>query len=560
MEKSKIVFYKSTRESQINLAIRRRSENDFIGALNILKYLTEINPKDYECYELMAKVYMDMEYYRLALSQWFKFLNICPKREWANAYNGIATCFLYLDNLHLAGYYYDMQLGIAPDKEFDYTDELYDYIDFVKGGEEPEFYITYPYEKMSVERRLELSEELIFKDPKEYLTVLNSIDVNDEKYIEAQTRIVAFYILNNKINKAKKVINELIAQFPDEPLVKIVHFMFLAEMDDLDNAIPVLESLKDVQFTSYMDSLKVATECMAVGLYGNAKHYCEITLNLKPYSIMGLFTMGAICFNMGDYEQAEKYFLLNFQLTGISTVKYYLDITKNPKQRTKIGNILPKLKLPESVAKAYLVKILKYTNQGFPKITNKNIQTMFLLFDFIASFPNNAYKQFIDGLVGTKNKAVISFLKDKLLDSELNDEIKYTILEGLVINDFDGKISVVHSGIFNKTRLFVLKDFERKGEQNIIKTAHAKALAKVSTFAGFDTKALEISARVIYQKLCENGNILMVENLKALALAIALSVDNVYTSQRAIMTSYFGTDKKSLNTVLKLIKAKHVDS
>ena len=111
-----------------------------------------------------------------------------------------------------------------------------------------------------------------------------------------------------------------------------------------------------------------------------------------------------------------------------------------------------------------------------------------------------------------------------------------------------------------KTRLFVLKDFERKGEQNIIKTAHAKALAKVSTFAGFDTKALEISARVIYQKLCENGNILKVENLKALALAIALSVDNVYTSQRAIMTSYFGTDKKSLNTVLKLIKAKHVDS
>ena len=94
----------------LDLAARKIDEHNLIDALKILNKNGEINFNDDRSYMLYAEAYDDMDLYERSINYWFRYLDEAPEGDLADAYEGLAVCYMNIDNEHFAAYYYNKML------------------------------------------------------------------------------------------------------------------------------------------------------------------------------------------------------------------------------------------------------------------------------------------------------------------------------------------------------------------------------------------------------------------------------------------------------------------
>ncbi len=542
-------------EKQLNLAVKRREEGDYIGALNIL-HLLKKSPTA-EIYREIAKVYMDLDIIRMALGYWFRFLDTCTEDEKAEAYNALGACFYLLDNYRLAGYYYDLQLIIAPDEEFDYLDEKLDYFEMVAFPEEPDFYVSYPPKKMPSDKRIELAEKnLYLTGDKEALKLLKSIPKTDQNYVGAQLRIAAYYAVNESVKKAKTIINGLIEEFPDDNLPVINMFVLLADTGNFKEAEKAYRALENFNLVTFEECYKVATSCLNIERDDWALEYALKALDDYPYSINGLFVAGAAYYNLGNKKEAEKYFIKVYQITDYDVAKYYIDRCRD--EKPKLRRIDGELRYPESVMKKLVEKAIDYIHEK-PEITDRKLNGVFKVCDFIYSFYNNLQEELALSLLQTENEKIEDYFIGILMINEIDEKVKFAIVYSLLMNDRKSTLSAIYSGLYFNFELVPIPEIKDDGKDSVIKRAHAFAAARMSSFCKTDFKALAQSAKNVLNALKDNGNLEKIEDVNSLGAAMLVMSKSIYAKDTTFLANYFITKKTKINQALKLIRCKNED-
>lgn len=542
---------------QLDLAVKRHEEGDFFGALNVLHSVLKQNPT-YEAYRETAKVYMDLDLTRIALGYWFRFLDACPANCRAEAYNALGACFYLLDNFRLAGYYYDLQLSIAPDAEFDYLDEKIDYFETITDSEEPEFYVCYPPKKMPSDKRIELAEKnLYLTEDKEAIKLLQSIRKNDINYVGAQLRIAAYYAIGGNVNKAKNIINGLIEDFPGDTLPPINMFVLLADTGDFKGAEKAYDDLKEYDLKTFEECFKVATSCMNVNRDDWAMEYVKKALDDYPYAVGGLFLAGAASYNLGNKKDAERYFTSAYQITDYSVIKYYIDRCREDKPTLK--RIGYEMRYPDKIVKKLIERTVSLVNEPPKKITAKNREKILEIIDFVYSFPNNLHESVALALMDLPDGEIRNALIDLLMINEIEEKVKYAIVYKLLMNNVERQISAVYSGLYFNFKLIPVWSMDAQGPASVVKKAHAYAFSRMSAFYKTDFEKLTKVAKETLTALTENGNLEKVEDVHALGASLMILSDSIYSKDLNFLVNYFSTKKTKVNQTLKLIRCKNED-
>ena len=129
----KILKFKKDDKSKYERANRRCDDGDYVGALSSLLYTSESEPKN------VADIYTELGLYENAVIFWFRFLSKCRKTDVIDGYNGLGANFFLLDNLELAGFYFNKQLALGDYGECVYDDILDEYVDAVSTDDKPRF-------------------------------------------------------------------------------------------------------------------------------------------------------------------------------------------------------------------------------------------------------------------------------------------------------------------------------------------------------------------------------------------------------------------------------------
>ncbi len=558
MEK-KVLRINDFTERQFGLARRRKEEEDYVGALNVLRTILENNKNNPDAIKEIADVYMELDLIMLAIEYWFKFLKYCDKDDIAKGYNGLGTCFYLVDELTLAGYYYDLFFSMADNfTEYDYIDERLDFCDTISEKEEPEFSVVYPLSKVPAEKRIAVAETKFFEGKeKETLKILKSIEKTDENYLDAQLRIAAYYLVKGRIPTAKRVVNGLIRDFPNDPLPLINKLVIEAESGTYDDANQVLSMIESFDITESPQCGKIAASCVNAMLDEGAEKYAQKAVWDEPYSINALFTLGAAKYNLKKFDEARDAFIKVYQITDSKIVKYYADQCLNPDKRGAPKRIGCEIKYPQSVRTDYLKKALKYVTE-FPKVTARNLSTILDVCDWIYSFKNNLQTILAKECVMSGNAEIQDYFIELLL-CDVDDNVKYAVVEALILCGRKDKLSVVYNNIYSEITLLPI-NITWKDETDVWMRAYAVAFSRMSAFYKADLTKIRDAALVALSALLKNGNLHLVTDVDAFAVAMVVLSGSPHAKQLSLICSYFFTDTETANQILQLIKADDVDN
>lgn len=559
---SKTIQINDFEERQLNLAIKRRQNGDYLGALNILNAVKGTIDSSV-CYKEIAKIYMDLSLIRFALDYWFKFLNVAQKCDRAEAYNGIAACYFHMGELNLAGLYYEKFMNEAEEKDYDYLDERIDYYDTVTAKEEePSYEITHPIEKAPSDRLLKAAEKAFYDGrTEEALNYLKAIPKNDENYLSAKLRLIGFEVIRGNYEKAKNYADGLIADLPGDSLPLINKLALLADFAvicDKKEVEDLIEEIKKIDIIDFQELYKATTACIDLKKDDDALYFGEKALAAQPYSLAANFAVGAALYNLGEYEAAEKRITVAYQLSNSGVAKYYVKACRNP-EILKGERICYDMLYPDDVAKKFTKKACDY-GERIPKITARNREDFKDVCDWVFSFPNDLQEDLAISLLQTGDPEHVKFVKEKLLESAVIDEVKIRVLEEFTIMEEKGYLSFTCGGMYYKVKLSPLKGVPLASDGIVVKYAHAVAVSKTAILFKSNQKKLTETAYWIYEKLKKNGNLRKVKDESALAVAIIAFAlyglkEGASIKNASVFATYFDTTERKINSIVKYIKA-----
>ncbi len=147
MEKDNLLAFTIDSERLISLAIKRREENDLIGALSILYKVYEEDKQQVDVLAEIAEVYTLMGSYEEANNFWIKALFDMSDRDKTTVYEKLAFNFYSMGNLGAARYYLHKKIA----KDFEIGEDLMDdeFLDFIRDlpNARIKYYLAYPYGK-----------------------------------------------------------------------------------------------------------------------------------------------------------------------------------------------------------------------------------------------------------------------------------------------------------------------------------------------------------------------------------------------------------------------------
>lgn len=558
---SKTIKINDFEKRQLNLAVKRRENGDYLGALNLLNAVKETSALPV-CYKEIAKIYMDLSLIRFALDYWFKYLNVAPKYDRAEAYNGIAACYFHIGDLNLAGFYYEKFMDEAEERDYDYLEERIDYYTAITEKDEPSYEIIHPIEKASSEKLVKAADKAFYDGRAEQaLDYLKAIPKNDENYMSARLRLVGFEVLKGNFETANNYVNGLIDEFPDDSLPLINKLVLLAEFADTCDKKEVedlIEEIKKLDVKEFQELYKATTSCIDLNEDESALYFGEKALAAQPYSLAANFALGAALYNLGDYEEAEKRITVAYQLSNSGVAKYYIKACRNP-EILKGARIGYDMLYPDDVAKRFTKKAYEY-GVKVPKITARNRETFKEVCDWVFSFPNDLQEDLAISLLESKEPEHAKFVREKLLESAVIDDVKIRVLEELTIMEEKGYVSFTYGGNYFKVKLSPLTDIPLGSKGIVVKYAHALAVSKTAILFKSSQKKLTETAYWVYEKLKKNGNLGKIKDENALAVAIIAFAlyglkEGDSLKNASVFSTYFDTSEKRINTIVKYIKA-----
>lgn len=564
----KVIKIEDYPDRLFSLAEKRFEGGDFVGALSSLDSIKSYNKNGFKLtanaslYKdvilLTAKVYMETDMIHYALEYWFRFLSICDYADKPLAYHGLGTCYYLIENLRLAGYYYDKQLELDPTTPYDYTDEMLECMEALTQTQTPEFNICYPLEKATSDYLIDKAEAKIFDDSwEDGVNLLNYVKKDDANYVGAKLRQAGFYLVHDKEDQAKDLLNRLIDEFPDDKLPYINNLCYLADIGQREEFLALFERFDKFKFDDFSECYKLAQAFSKMGLDELSLEYINKAIAKDPYSVSALFLRGATEYNLKMFDKAESTFILVHILTKNPIAEFYIDLSSCTKIDDEPPRLGTEIALPKYALKAWADEAMDFILKKMP-VTQETLPRALRTCNWLYSFQNSLQMQLPEPLITSGNQKIKEYFKDLLLYPDVSDQVKAEIIRAFILCDYDFRTPACFDGVY--TRVLIRPFTVKLTKKSVFKKAYAKAFSSFVAFVGAKNLSILKAAEDLYNKTTETGAISRLSDVNGLAAAIIYLAKTIIGEQKDLIASLCGTDKKTLNQTLKIIRTDYRDS
>ena len=508
-----------------DLAMQKKQDGDIISSLVILRNLALEGTKNINVYAEIADIYYEMEIYPMCQEYWFRYLSHTNKSNLkANAYRGLGASFCLDRELELMTYYYDKKFMLGGEHALEYDEVLLDYLEFHE-KEFPQFYVAYPYDKMSAKSLIRSGlEALENNDVSAAIERFSMVSPNDERFSEAVYRTAACM---GEIGKGEDVLPYLKEQLErTDNKSRIALFI----CDRLEENSKELKKYLDIAASGGLEDAhsyyQIAFYYCQLGLTEQALMCLDKSLEFNSYQVLSLYLKGVIYYNKGEYGVAQKYFKMLYDITNDLVSLYAFKLCLNEEERKSVEVLPYKYGLPEKEKTKRLALVAYYVSGGTKAIKKAKTEELMDLAEFVFWFAHNLEDETVRTFIACGSSRLRKYFIDKLLSQSIKNITKMAIVESLVLAGYSKKLDIVFDGIYLKVKLLPC-EFEF-GNSEVFTRAYAKAVALSFPFEE-NLKELQDITYKFYYTLQTNGKLNKVKNVEALtAIIIMLSNEKVY--------------------------------
>ncbi len=545
-----IITFKRDENNLLPLAEEKESVGDNEGAISLYLALLENNKPSPKIYKKIANLYTSLEMYSNSAVYWYKYLNCVTKRHFAEAYNGLGGNYYLLGENDLSAYYFNLQINDSADDELPFDDYLYDLF-YTVTEKNPPFKIVDDQgeeDKDKIRRAKELFED----SAEEAYRLLQEIKEDSSEYENACITLGAFYMIDGEYLKAierYQLINENSESY-EYALNNIFGAYFC--LSDIGRAEETLAELKKKEICDFDQLVKFFHLIRSIGNHGLNYKFSRYLRDLFSTPRI-YFYCGVAAYNVEKYDEAKDFFVDYYKVTHSKVAQYnataageMLMGNKSFPQLLPYNLIFPESKIIEleGLAPKYLVMSKRQLRKKASEIYDfaeecfcTSSTELQIIACQIVSFLETAQAE--------------KFLKEKLIDLRLSDNIKSIIVTALVEMGNDKLTGLVYGNVYSRLPFERVEFTENCPE--IFLGAYAIAFGRMAPYDENELYKLKDSVYDIYYKLVSNGNLKKVNDVLALAAFITINAGIKIKLMPEELITYIGSSVENVNKIIKLV-------
>lgn len=456
----------------------RLQEGNYLGALKLLNKRNRMYPPSADAQALAADIYEGLELWPQAADAWFRFLDTCNEADFGEGYEGLAVAFMNMGNDMQSALYYHRafaeegqispegaaELGglfrratgpalhIVPDDDAPQPELLAEGLTLLRGGE------------------LDKAREKFAEIP-----------VQSSDHPSAAGLSAMCTLMLGDEEGAQRACEELLAVYPDNIQALTTYCAVLGAREDKEGARKVAEKLASLPVQSTDDLYRVATALCETGLDEPAFEKLSVLKERLPYDENILWFHAVAAYRTGNTQQAiSSLEMLTTLYPRKAVAEYYLERMRSLEDGEEPFSMNYYYRVPEDeyeTIAGFLLAAASVEERDVRRIAGLSQLDTFFRIAFDEMEGRDEKLQSLAVRVAVRAHAD-DFLREVLLDCELEEYAKINILHELTMRNAEDSFGVVVCNVYKEFFTHKIEIGEKKAE------AFLKAFADVySKFA-----------------------------------------------------------------------------
>ena len=456
----------------------RLQEGNYLGALKLLNKRNRMYPPSADAQALAADIYEGLELWPQAADAWFRFLDTCNEADFGEGYEGLAVAFMNMGNDMQSALYYHRafaeegqispegaaELGglfrratgpalhIVPDDDAPQPELLAEGLTLLRGGE------------------LDKAREKFAEIP-----------VQSSDHPSAAGLSAMCMLMLGDEEGAQRACEELLAVYPDNIQALTTYCAVLGAREDKEGARKVAEKLASLPAQSTDDLYRVATALCETGLDEPAFEKLSVLKERLPYDENILWFHAVAAYRTGNTQQAiSSLEMLTTLYPRKAVAEYYLERMRSLEDGEEPFSMNYYYRVPEDeyeTIAGFLLAAASVEERYVRRIAGLSQLDTFFRIAFDEMEGRDEKLQSLAVRVAVRAHAD-DFLREVLLDCELEEYAKINILHELTMRNAEDSFGVVVCNVYKEFFTHKIEIGEKKAE------AFLKAFADVySKFA-----------------------------------------------------------------------------
>ncbi len=456
----------------------RLQEGNYLGALKLLNKRNRMYPPSADAQALAADIYEGLELWPQAADAWFRFLDTCNEADFGEGYEGLAVAFMNMGNDMQSALYYHRafaeegqispegaaELGglfrratgpalhIVPDDDAPQPELLAEGLTLLRGGE------------------LDKAREKFAEIP-----------VQSSDHPSAAGLSAMCTLMLGDEEGAQRACEELLAVYPDNIQALTTYCAVLGAREDKEGARKVAEKLASLPAQSTDDLYRVATALCETGLDEPAFEKLSVLKERLPYDENILWFHAVAAYRTGNTQQAiSSLEMLTTLYPRKAVAEYYLERMRSLEDGEEPFSMNYYYRVPEDeyeTIAGFLLAAASVEERDVRRIAGLSQLDTFFRIAFDEMEGRDEKLQSLAVRVAVRAHAD-DFLREVLLDCELEEYAKINILHELTMRNAEDSFGVVVCNVYKEFFTHKIEIGEKKAE------AFLKAFADVySKFA-----------------------------------------------------------------------------
>ncbi len=530
-------------------------KGNYLKALSYL-FSYEKHNKNSTIYKNIAKVYFLLNQYELSNQYWFIFMSLANKKDYAEAYQGLAVNFFNLDDFISCSYY--IKLKVDVDGKFDtenLDEEIAEYF-YSETEQKDSYYLAYPIKKENYELVLRKAKSCFnASDYKGAIDIYKTIPLECFDKLSISDYAMCCFVVGDDEN-TKFLCKKSIELFGENVYAYCLLSNLYAEKDNESKAKYYYKKTLAVNSGSIDECYAIVSSAISFEDNLTVNECINKIIIERPYDFTARFHLAISYINLGDYANGEKHlktalkinpydYYANFCLKLVKriinkdkTAQEFLPFSYNKKLNTKVT-----AKYDKALNGAFN-DILKKGKTDYNKIleelswaieTNKTEYVKKALY-IISLCDEDRFKKLIS---------------TTLLRTDIKDEMKIIYLYTLVLYDDKKEYQVVMNNRLRTVKPEQILSADEP-EDHLFTCAYALCFAKAVYIGIENLSEIGIVVDLYYSKFRE---VLLYNNvsLEELSAVIFKACSFEEFPEGINVSDFFGVEEKRLKYLMQAV-------
>ncbi len=501
-------------EFLIDSAEKRMSSGDHMGALTVLNKRAGLYPPSADSLALYADVYEELELWHLAADAWFHFLDICNEADFSEGYEGLAIAFLNMGNELQSTYYYTRAYA----DEEGFQEGFADFLENYSPDEPPALRIVGEEDPEALREGLGLMREGELQKARQRLF---RVDPESPDFPAAAALAAMCLLMMGDEGEAEAECKELVSAFPENTNVLTTYIAVLGARGKKKRAAEIARKLAGLHVEGTDELFRIATALCETGLDEEAfRVLTELRVRL-PYDENVLYFYAVAAHHLGRTDEAiSSLEMLTTVYPRKAIARYYLEHLRLFRDgEGKSPQMSFFYRLPQSVytdVADILLSALRWGEEQLGEEDRARIDDCIsYAFDELEGRDEKLQVVAVKLAARTRRD---EFLREKLLDFEGSDLVKFAILHEFTVRNEENSFGTVFLNLYREFFTHTIDIGTRKATEFL--DAFADVYSKYGLLGPDDEGKLCGAAEDIYAALEEANAWRFIDDRSALSAAI----------------------------------------